>query len=57
MALREALLANPEPDAVLRYTERSPYDTEVVEVCLATLGHPPAPEPAAAQGPARRRPH
>ena len=35
----------------------SPYDTEVVEVCLATLGEPPAPEPAAAQGPARRRPH
>jgi hypothetical protein len=43
VALREALMANPEPDAVLRYTERSPYDTEVVEVCLATLGTRPHP--------------
>jgi len=45
VAVREALLADPEPDAVLRYGERSPYDTEVVEVCLARLpdGHPAVP--------------
>ncbi|MCY7397044.1 MAG: transcriptional regulator [Nocardioides sp.] len=49
VALREALLANPEPDAVVRYSELAPYDTEVVEVCLAHLGtiggrqHPAVP--------------
>jgi len=46
VALREALLADPEPDAVLRYAELSPYDAEVVERCLAALGtrsHPAAP--------------
>jgi hypothetical protein len=38
VALREALLANPEPGAVLRYSEElAPYDREVVEVCLARL--------------------
>ena len=31
-------MADPQPDAVVRYTERAPYDTEVVEVCLAALG-------------------
>ncbi|QWF21592.1 transcriptional regulator [Nocardioides sp. LMS-CY] len=45
VAVREALLADPDPDAVLRYGERAPYDTEVVEVCLARLpdGHPAIP--------------
>jgi len=55
VALREALLINPEPAAVLRYSEAlAPYDREVVEVCLdrlATLaplleaagGHSPHP--------------
>ena len=38
VALREALLANPEPAAVLRYSEDlAPYDREVVEVCLTEL--------------------
>ena len=37
VALREALLADPRPDAVVRYGELAPYDTEVVEVCLAQL--------------------
>lgn len=37
VALREALLASPEPDAVVRYSELAPYDTEVLEVCLASL--------------------
>ena len=46
VAVREALLADPEPDAVVRYSELAPYDTEVVEVCLAVLGrraHPAVP--------------
>jgi transcriptional regulator of acetoin/glycerol metabolism len=49
VAVREALLADPDPTAVLRYTELAPYDTEVVEVCLDRLGrtsgaaHPAVP--------------
>jgi hypothetical protein len=44
--MREALLVNPEPYAVIRYSELAPYDTEVIEVCLAALGdrrHPATP--------------
>jgi hypothetical protein len=44
--MREALLANPDPTAVLRYCELAPYDTEVVERCLEALGereHPAKP--------------
>ncbi|KYH43502.1 transcriptional regulator [Branchiibius sp. NY16-3462-2] len=37
VTVREALLADPDPDAVLRYAERSPYDTQVFEVCLSRL--------------------
>jgi hypothetical protein len=37
VAVREALLANPEPDAVVRYSELAPYDAEVLEVCLAAI--------------------
>ena len=43
VAVREALLANPQPDAVVAYSERAPYDTEVVEVCLAHLAGRPHP--------------
>lgn len=43
VALREALLADPRPDAVLRYCERVPHDTEVIEACLASLGDGPHP--------------
>ncbi len=46
VSMREALLADPEPTAVLRYVELAPYDTEVVERCLAVLGdrdHPAKP--------------
>ncbi|HEU4810845.1 MAG TPA: transcriptional regulator [Nocardioides sp.] len=43
VAVREALLADPQPDAVVRYSELAPYDTEVVEVCLAALGTRPHP--------------
>ncbi len=39
VAVREALLADPDPDAVLRYAELAPYDTAVVEHCLAVLGN------------------
>jgi transcriptional regulator of acetoin/glycerol metabolism len=37
VAVREALIADPQPAAVLRYTSLAPYDTEVVEVALRTL--------------------
>jgi hypothetical protein len=43
VAMREALLANPVPAAVIRYSELAPYDTEVIEVCLALLGESPHP--------------
>jgi transcriptional regulator of acetoin/glycerol metabolism len=43
VAMREALLANPEPSAVIRYSELAPYDSEVLEVCLAALGDRPHP--------------
>ena len=46
VAVREALLADPRPEAVVRYSDLVPYDAEVLEVCLARLGdrpHPAAP--------------
>ncbi|MBF4161548.1 sigma-54-dependent transcriptional regulator family protein [Nocardioides acrostichi] len=46
VALREALMADPDPEAVIRYSELAPYDTEVVEHCLARLegrAHPAVP--------------
>lgn len=46
VALREALLTRPDPDAVLRYAELAPYDTAVVEAALRALGgrsHPAVP--------------
>jgi hypothetical protein len=42
VALREALLTDPRPDAVLRYAERVPYDVEVLERALAALGDAPS---------------
>jgi hypothetical protein len=45
VALREALLADPQPDAVARYSDLAPYDTQVIEAGLAALGtrsHPVA---------------
>ena len=50
VALREALLADPQPQAVARYTELAPYDTEVVEVCLAVMGDSPHPAKALLKG-------
>jgi transcriptional regulator of acetoin/glycerol metabolism len=46
VAVREALLADPRPDAVVRYSELAPYDTEVVEAGIAALAgrrHPAVP--------------
>ena len=36
VAIREALLAHPDPRAVLSYAETAPYDTEVLERAIAT---------------------
>ncbi|MFC6285989.1 transcriptional regulator [Nocardioides sp. GCM10027113] len=46
VSVREALLADPDPQAVLRYSELAPYDAAVIEACLAGLAgrpHPAAP--------------
>ncbi|MFC5175812.1 transcriptional regulator [Nocardioides taihuensis] len=46
VSVREALLARPDPAAVLRYSELAPYDVQVLEVALAALGprdHPAKP--------------
>jgi transcriptional regulator of acetoin/glycerol metabolism len=43
VAVREALLTDPQPEAVVRYSEFAPYDAEVLEVCLARLGDRPHP--------------
>jgi transcriptional regulator of acetoin/glycerol metabolism len=50
VALREALIADPRPQAVLRYAELAPYDTEVLEVALAALGDRPHPARALLRG-------
>ena len=46
VSVREALLADPRPAAVMRYTALAPYDTEVIEAALAAL--PDAWHPARA---------
>ena len=43
VALREALIARPDPDAVLRYAELAPHDTAVVEAALQALAGRPHP--------------
>ncbi len=50
VSMREALLADPDPEAVLRYTELAPHDTQVVEVCLAALGSREHPAKALLRG-------
>ena len=50
VAVRESLLADPQPQAVARYTELAPYDTEVMEVCLAVMGAAPHPAKALLKG-------
>jgi transcriptional regulator of acetoin/glycerol metabolism len=50
VSLREALLADPQPQAVARYTALAPYDTEVMEVCLAVMGDGAHPAKALLKG-------
>jgi hypothetical protein len=50
VAVREALLADPQPLAVLRYAEIAPFDTEVVEVALSALGEHGHPARALLKG-------
>ncbi|QNN53811.1 GAF domain-containing protein [Nocardioides mesophilus] len=50
VAVREALLADPQPHAVIRYTALAPYDTEVIEVALAALGEDRHPARALLKG-------
>jgi transcriptional regulator of acetoin/glycerol metabolism len=46
VAVREALCADPQPEAVVRYSELVPYDAEVIEVCLAALDRDHVRHPA-----------
>jgi hypothetical protein len=39
VAVREALLAEPDPDAVLRYAEAVPGEIDVLERAIGALGH------------------
>ncbi|TIC85855.1 transcriptional regulator [Nocardioides sp. GY 10113] len=48
VAVREALLADPQPDAVLRFSELAPYDTAVLEACLERLDREGRRHPVAA---------
>ena len=50
VSMREALLADPDPAAVLRYGELAPHDTEVVERCLLVLGEREHPAKALLKG-------
>ena len=50
VSVREALLAQPDPTAVLRYTELAPYDDQVIENCLAWLGEREHPAKALLKG-------
>jgi hypothetical protein len=50
VAVREALLADPEPDAVIRYAEQAPYDVEVLEAALSALGDRAHPTKALLRG-------
>jgi hypothetical protein len=43
VAVREALLAVPEPAAVLRYADAVPHDVEVLERALSAIGRSPHP--------------
>ena len=50
VSVREALLAQPDPSAVLRYSELAPYDDQVLETCLAALGERGHPAKALLKG-------
>ena len=56
VALRTALLSDPQPAAVLRYTETAPYDLELLERCAPAAGaHRGAAAGPQASGPRSRR--
>ncbi|OUZ12386.1 histidine kinase [Aeromicrobium sp. PE09-221] len=46
VAIREALLADPNPVAVVRYSELVPHDGEVIEAGLRAMGSAPHPSRA-----------
>ncbi len=50
VSVREALLAQPDPTAVLRYSELAPYDDQVIETCLSVLGERDHPAKALLKG-------
>ncbi len=50
VSVREALLAHPDPTAVLRYSELAPHDAPVVEASLAALGDRDHPAKALLKG-------
>ena len=50
VSVREALLAQPDPTAVLRYSELAPYDDQVIEACLTALGEREHPAKALLKG-------
>jgi hypothetical protein len=50
VSMREALLGDPDPTAVLRYVELAPHDIEVVERSLAALGNRDHPAKALLKG-------
>lgn len=50
VAVREALLADPQPLAVLRYADIAPYDTDVIEAALNALGEHGHPARALLKG-------
>jgi hypothetical protein len=50
VSVREALLAQPDPTAVLRYSELAPYDDQVIETCLGVLGEREHPAKALLKG-------
>ncbi|MGH3361100.1 MAG: transcriptional regulator [Nocardioides sp.] len=50
VSVREALLADPDPSAVLRYSELAPYDAAVVEASLVALGTRDHPAKALLKG-------
>ena len=50
VSVREALLDQPDPAAVLRYSELAPYDAQLIVVCLNALGEREHPAKALLKG-------
>ena len=50
VSVREALLEQPDPAAVLRYSELAPYDAQVIVACLSALGEREHPAKALLKG-------